>query len=572
MTHVPDHMEPGSAHEDVDPSARCVDQTADRSVVRIVMLAFALSGMSALVYEVVWTRQLSLVFGSTVYAVSTMLSAFMTGLSIGGFVGGKRADAPGSKPLRDYMFIELLIGLFGMLTIPLMKALPPVMFGLADVAQRSFALFLIGQFAVSFLIMIVPTTLMGATFPIVSRIVTDSVGHVGRSVGGAYSVNTLGSIFGSAGAGFLLIPLLGVRGAVVTAVVVNVASALLVSYLIGKDRLLRTAVVGAASILVTGGVAAAIEPPVYQASLLSAMRTTSYEQYVLDAESYTAKYDNEGVFGRVSVLKHRDGYLVLQNGPMIEGSTRPEDINTTSLLSVLPYEYARLISGREKLDSALVVGLGTGFTAKAMLDLPVAHVRTVEIDPSVVEASAFFVGDDLKSDDRWSLTTADARWFISVTDEEYDVITSEPSWPVASAVTPLFTQESYENTRERLSPDGVFVQWLPRYLLQDRDLAMMFRTFSSVFPNNAVWTSKDYDLLLIGTRSDIGLPDSDAIVAAVEERLGDGAVALEPFPDTALLESAMMSDGPVNTDDHPILESAVARNVLSAIADVRSTP
>jgi spermidine synthase len=187
---------------------------------KLAVAAFAFSGMAALIYEVIWTRELSLVFGSTVYAVSMMLTAFMSGLSLGSFMGGKWADR--SKNLIAlFGRLELGIAVFGLLTIPLIQVLPTLYFFVYNTIKPSFVLFFFFQLLLSFVIMLIPTTFMGATFPVVTKINATSLEELGLDVGNVYSINTVGSIVGSLGSGFMLIPLIGIKGTTFVAAGLN---------------------------------------------------------------------------------------------------------------------------------------------------------------------------------------------------------------------------------------------------------------------------------------------------------------------------------------------------------------
>ena len=185
-----------------------------------MVIAFAFSGAAALMYEVLWTRELSLVFGSTVYAVSMMLAAFMSGLSFGAWLGGKWADKS-ENLIGLFAKLEFGIAVFGLLSIPLVQVLPSVYFYIYDAVRPGFLLFFIFQMLLSFLIMLVPTTFMGATFPVVSKVNTAALDELGTDVGNVYSINTLGSIAGSLLAGFLLIPLIGVKATTFVAAALN---------------------------------------------------------------------------------------------------------------------------------------------------------------------------------------------------------------------------------------------------------------------------------------------------------------------------------------------------------------
>jgi len=169
----------------------------------IVLIAFGISGMAALIYEVVWTRPLSLIFGSTVYAVSTMLTAFLAGFALGSYLFRNVADRS-RNPLMLFAGLELGIGLYGLIILALFAVLPPIYLSLLYVPGFQFL-----QFILCFLVLIFPTTLMGAIWPVVNKVYVGTE-EVGRDAGVLYSSNSLGSFLGPLSAGFLLIPMLGI--------------------------------------------------------------------------------------------------------------------------------------------------------------------------------------------------------------------------------------------------------------------------------------------------------------------------------------------------------------------------
>jgi spermidine synthase len=165
---------------------------------------FFLSGISALSYEVIWTRTLALVFGVTAYAVATVLAAYMGGLALGSYLSGRLADGR-RRPLRDYGLIELGVGAT---CLALLLGLEPIAH-LREALMRSFYVsgeltvwrYLGLKFLISFLLFLLPTTLMGGTFPVVNRIVSRHPGNLGRSLGRIYAANTIGAIAGALLAG-----------------------------------------------------------------------------------------------------------------------------------------------------------------------------------------------------------------------------------------------------------------------------------------------------------------------------------------------------------------------------------
>jgi predicted membrane-bound spermidine synthase/Tfp pilus assembly protein PilF len=191
------------------------------------LFCFFFSGAAGLIYQVVWTRMLTQIFGNTTYAIATVLSAFMAGLAIGSYVFGKIADR-GKNDFLLYGFLEAGVGVYGF-AVPWLFAMAqkvygPI-FGLNETHPFMFNLVL---FALSFVLLVFPTLLMGATLPVLSRFFVRSFAQFGRRVGDLYATNTLGAVIGCAAAGFVFIPLLGMRATVHVAATVNIVIALLI--------------------------------------------------------------------------------------------------------------------------------------------------------------------------------------------------------------------------------------------------------------------------------------------------------------------------------------------------------
>ena len=187
----------------------------------VVYLLFFLSGLTSLIYEVIWVRQFGLLFGITTYAVSTVLAAFFAGLALGSYIAGRAIDRTRLHPLVVYGAMEGVIGLYALLLPTLLKlveaAYPFVYTSLAE----SFSLFTLFRFVMCFALLAIPTTLMGATLPVLSKLMVDREDALGLSVGRLYSINTFGAVAGTVGAGFILIPTFGVSFSTLVAALGN---------------------------------------------------------------------------------------------------------------------------------------------------------------------------------------------------------------------------------------------------------------------------------------------------------------------------------------------------------------
>jgi len=181
---------------------------------------FFLSGASSLIYEVLWMRSLGLMLGNSVLAVTSVLAAFMGGLSLGSWLGGRWSDSL-RRPLFCYGILELLIGAYCLAFPLLLSGSRPLASALYSRLYDQPSLMALGLLAIGCALMLLPTALMGATYPILLRHLGARDAAVGRISGLLYAANTLGAVAGAAGAGFLLMPLLGMQGTLYCAVGFN---------------------------------------------------------------------------------------------------------------------------------------------------------------------------------------------------------------------------------------------------------------------------------------------------------------------------------------------------------------
>jgi spermidine synthase len=175
---------------------------------RLLYLIFFLSGATGLVYEVIWVRLTGLVFGNTSHAISVVLGAFMAGLAFGSWWLGRKADTV-SSPLRLYGLLEIGIGVSASLVPLAFRSLDSIYWALAPSLDSIPGANGLLRFLTSFLILIVPTFLMGGTLPVLARFFTEAVQEVQRKVGLLYSLNTFGAAFGTLAAALFFVPQLG---------------------------------------------------------------------------------------------------------------------------------------------------------------------------------------------------------------------------------------------------------------------------------------------------------------------------------------------------------------------------
>lgn len=523
---------------------------------RALLVAFGLSGAAALTYEVVWTRALSLVMGSTTYALSTMLATFMGGLAVGAILGGRAADRS-QNLLRAFAVCELGIGVAGIASVPLIYQLPAVYLAVYRAFHLWPPVFFAVQVLLCALVMAVPTLLMGATFPIVSRALVRRPEEVGREVGAAYGANTAGAVVGSLLAGFALVPLLGLKLAAAAAGAVNLAvgATLLLLSRRADWRLGAAVAVLAAAGLTWSATTQATPGLVNFYSAHRHLEPVSFEQ--LEQNNLQVSQPlSEGDWpeGHLRAYRTQKSHLLLQVQGKIEG-TAPGDVTNTLLLAYLP------VAAHRSAKRMLVVGLGAGVTLEAAREA-VPEVELVEIHAGVLEVVRRYgppgVLDGLR------IVRDDARAHLMREGPLYDVISSEPSYPTEAQVANLFTREYYALAAARLAPGGVYAQWLPYHLLTNQDVTMMLKTFATAFPHASVWkVPQGLDLIFLGSQQPFARTEEE--IRARVDALNKGRWPLEYTLSRTPAEVAPLAardDVPLNTDDHPRLEFRMARNLL----------
>ncbi len=195
-----------------------------------LLLLFVLSGAAGLIYEVVWARQLVLVFGNTSQAVSTILTGFFGGLAIGGFFGGRIADRV-VRPLRLYGALELVVVIVVLVTPITFRLIGTIYQGIYPSLAESPILLALVRFVLAILALAPATLLMGATLPTLTRFLTKDGAGIAGAFQKLYAANTLGAIFGTAIAGFVLIELFGLTGALIVGAVCSGTAGLIALFL-----------------------------------------------------------------------------------------------------------------------------------------------------------------------------------------------------------------------------------------------------------------------------------------------------------------------------------------------------
>ncbi|MEW6268066.1 MAG: fused MFS/spermidine synthase, partial [Thermodesulfobacteriota bacterium] len=527
-----------------------------------LLATYATVGFTALLYEVAWTRALSVVLGSSIYAFAAMLGAFLAGIALGSLLFRRwieRTSAPLAL-LEGGMASLAVLGLATTLALP---HLPKLLLVWIQISGLGSAHLTEAQVALSMLAMLPPTLVLGGLFPLVTRLLAAETGDAGDAVGKVYFANTLGSASGAFATGFVLIPLLGLRDTLALGAALNLAATgLLLLATRRPSRVPARLSLGAAALLLV------VPIPFDRVALTRGVFRTpegalDFGIRSLPLDGVPAQellYYRDGLNTTVSV--ERDGGIVMLrvNGKI--DASNFGDMPTQVLLGEIP-----LLFG-PPAKKVLVIGYASGVTVGSVARHPgVERIDAIEIEPAIVEASHFFDAQSGRplDDPRVRLVLDDARTYLAATREKYDVIVSEPSNPWMSGVANLFTREFFAIAKGALAPGGRLLQWVQLYALEPQALYSILAGLHEEFAYVYGFAHADLnpDLLLLATDRPLtreDLPRWERLPGSVRadlERIGTFSTAdlwslVRLLPaDTAKLAAKATA---VNTDDNLHIE------------------
>jgi spermidine synthase len=478
--------------------ADTVSSPADRAARWFVIAAF-LTGAASFMYELGWIRMLSLVLGSSTHSFELMLSAFIFGLAFGGLYVRKRVDRiAGAESFLGG--IMLTMGVLAALTLPACNLMFEFMARSIQAFTRTdggYVAFNLVSQSIALMIMLPATFCAGMTLPVLTHALMRR-GAGEKAIGTIYSANTLGAIVGVLLTVHVLMPLIGVKGVILTGAGIHVALGL--SRLAPRGvRKPATAFAMALSIAVLGIVAVRgqIDPTrvatsVYRSGIARVAENVSVT-YVRDGKTATVTLSE--VLGRVTIATNGKPDASIQMTP---GEPTPDEV-TMVMAAAIPlslHPHAARIAN---------IGFGSGLTSHSLLASPrLERLDTIEIEPMMVEAASRGFGPrihDVFEDPRSHIVYDDAKTFFAASHEPYDLIVSEPSNPWVSGVATLFSDQFYEGIVRHLRPDGYFTQWLQIYETDINIVGSIMKALSRHFAAYQIYNVDNSNILIVATRS-----------------------------------------------------------------------
>ena len=491
----------------------------------VVVWVMAVSGFAALALEIVWFRVLVQFLPATSYAFTTMLATVLGGIAFGSAVASRSLARP-----RDWSavlaYTQGATSLVVLVSLAALGATYAAGWRTSGLTQGAAAA-------------ILPASLlMGYAFPVALTLWTRAGaagGGMPRAVGHLYSANVLGGIAGAVASGFLLLPLLGSRRALIALAGLYLATSLVMLGATGRRR-------GALVLVALFAGAVRLVPDPFEAAL---ERRHGRGERIFWRE--------EGVQTSVSIhTRAFRGWLMYLDG-LHQASDAPEMVKLHRLIGHLPMVL------HPNPQRALVVGLGGGATPGAVSQYD-ADVLVVELSDSVRKGAEFFkhVNYDLLSRPNVRLRVDDGRNFLALTRERFDVITADLIQPEHAGAGNLYSREYFTLVKNALTADGIALQWIGHR--PDTQYKLIMRTFLDAFPETTLWLDGQ---LMVGSVRPLTLSPAlvDAKRARPETRAALDEVGLDSFATLTSWYTAgpaelrrFVGSGPLLTDDRPLVE------------------
>jgi spermidine synthase len=479
-----------------------------------IYVAIALSGMTALSSEVIWTRLLSLLFGGTVYTFSLILAVFLLGLGIGSSLGsaiGRAARRPRVVFGWCQMFLCAAIAWSAYM---LTESMPywPINPSITSDPWFNFQL----DFVRCMWVVLPGAILWGASFPLALASLASRGQDPARLVGSVYAANTVGAIVGSLCASLLLVVWLGSQHAQQLLILLSALSGLLVLSTGGSEEPAgeRSQLAATATIIIAAACAGLLSRTVHPLPGIFA----AYGRYTATRLGQAdVKYVGEGWNATIAVTQLPGGILNYHNAGKVQASSEPQDMRLQRMLGHLTTLIPR------QTTKVLVIGCGAGVTAGAVSIDPAVKDQTIaEIEPLVPQVVSKLFGEQnfhVVDNPKVHVRIDDARHFLLTTNERFDAITSDPLDPWVKGAAMLYTREFFELVKKRLNPGGAVTLFVQLYESNTEAVKSEIATFMEAFPNGVVWGNTNngagYDLVLLGQVEDTKI-DVDAIQAKLD--------------------------------------------------------
>jgi len=530
---------------------------------RLILIGFGLAGFVSLSYEVLWSRLLVFKLKMTIYAFSVMLTTFLIGIALGSLIVAiiERYGLI-KNHAKAFGVVQSIVGLVGLVTIILFGQIDSIhLFDIVGFFEASIPWdkLIFSEVLLAGMIMIVPTTLMGMTFPLVTRIFTQDLKIVGKTIGSIYSVNTIGSIFGSCLTGFILVKALGTQNSIILISLITLAIGTAIVLFNGQgihktnsSKRVSYVLPGVMWVIALGLIAWLPKDTLYQ------YYNIYEEQAFKDTQLL---YANEGIEGITTVHQYPDGSKGISTSSVNVAGTQYTHRTTQKLQGHIPM----LVHPNPK--EVLQIGFGSGETSHIVTTYDIDQLDLVDISSEVIETSTKYfqeLNHNVAHDAKFNPIIMDGSNYIYLTNKKYDVIMNDASWPGYTGCSALYSKDYFENAKKLLKPGGIMTSWFP--IDEGADFRILLKTFHSVFPHVSVWyatTHVNRHVLVVGSLQKIEI-DTESFLKRFKQYAQDDLKSVDLDNPVYFLDTFQMDETgldrflddsvPLHTIDHPILE------------------
>lgn len=445
-----------------------------------------LAGASLLALEVVWFRFLQLFLFGTTLTFAFMLAVILFGVGVGGLC----ASAWLRRNPAAHLWLPAAAGAAGLATTLAYAIFSP---------EYSGATFFISQadgtLVLSLRLMLATSLISGVIFTLQGAALRYELPAAGETTGLLTLANTLGAMLGALGAGFVLLPWLGMEGSLLAVVILygGVAALSAPSPRLGSARKAQWVWVASLAAVAAAGMAFPT------GAMVTRYLPTSLSRYM--QPGVRALVVREGVLQTTTYLRTEWGgkpvsHRLVTNGHSMSGS----NLAASRYMKMYVY-WAKALHPQVK--QALLISYGLGSTAKALTDTrELTSIDIVDIARDILELGAitFPPGANPLLDPRVRVHVEDGRFFLQTTAHSFDLITGEPPPLKAAGIVSLYSREYFQLLYQRLNQNGVATYWLPVEELEEDDARGVVRAFCDVFQDCSLWTGAGTNWMLAGSR------------------------------------------------------------------------
>ena len=498
----------------------------------VLPLIALLTGFCSLGYEIIWTKLLILSLGNSTWAFSTVLIVFLLSLAVGGLLAAPLSVRVLKRPV---LLSTLLIGMSALALFSLYW-FRWSLFDPASLTSSSLIQVVALQFLTSIPVIFPAALLSGLILPLLIRWFVSGPPALASGFGRVLAANTVGSVLGAVIVGLVWLQGTGIQNALFLLVLLNAVAAGLV-FLVVTEREQKPVLrfkrfaMPAAIALPALGLFLTSNPPLTEPP-------TGYEMV----------YYKENSLGTLAVYEHPDAAVkVFDINNITEVATDSISLYTFQMMARLPLYY------NPDPDSILVITFGAGLVSGYLAQWTDVPIRCVEINPDAAEVGRVFAAENgqVLEQQQIELIIEDGRNFLLTRPGRYGIITADATHPTGADSWLLYTKEFYELCASRLSPDGLFLQWLPLHALSPEQYRTIVATCARVFPHVSLWFT--------GLEGPVG----HTVLLAGNQPIQSPGTDLIPFPGSATETPELLfladrdhlkpylAGAPVNTDDLP---------------------